>query len=123
MSSDVRRESYWNATAPRSDYPALNGDLDVDVAIIGGGIVGVTTARLLKDRGLTVALVEARRIGEEVTGKSTAKITSQHNIRYTKIERKFGEEGAHCYAQANEAGVKTIVELADRHGIACNLER
>ena len=123
MPSDVRRESYWNATAPMSDHPALKGDLDVDVAIIGGGIVGVTTARLLKDRGLTVALVEARRIGEEVTGKSTAKITSQHNIRYTKIERKFGDDGAHCYARANEAGVRTILELAERHGIACNLER
>jgi glycine/D-amino acid oxidase-like deaminating enzyme/nitrite reductase/ring-hydroxylating ferredoxin subunit len=116
-------ESYWNATAPASDFPALNGDFETDVAIIGGGIVGVTLARLLKDRGIRFALVEARRIGEEVTGKSTAKITSQHNIAYTTIERKFGEEGAHCYAEANEAGVRTILELAGRHGITCNLER
>lgn len=116
-------QSYWNATAPASDYPALNGDLETDIAIIGGGIVGVTLARLLKDRGVRCALVEARRVGEEVTGKSTAKITSQHNIRYTTIERKFGEEGAHCYAEANEAGVRTILELAERHGISCNLER
>ena len=123
MTNDVPRESYWNATAPKSDHPALAGELDVDVAIIGGGIVGVTTARLLKDRGLSVALVEARRIGEEVTGKSTAKITSQHNIRYTKIKRNFGEGGAHCYAQANEAGVRTIIELAGRHRVECHLER
>jgi glycine/D-amino acid oxidase-like deaminating enzyme/nitrite reductase/ring-hydroxylating ferredoxin subunit len=116
-------ESYWNATAPRSDFPALTGELGVDVAIIGGGIVGVTMARLLKDRGISFALIEARRIGEEVTGKSTAKITSQHNIAYTAIERKFGEEGAHCYADANQAGLRTIVDLAGRHGIACNLER
>jgi glycine/D-amino acid oxidase-like deaminating enzyme len=40
----------------------------VDVAIVGGGIVGITTARLLKDRGLKVALLEARRVGCEVTG-------------------------------------------------------
>ena len=102
-------QSYWNATTPRSDHPALTGEIGVDVAIIGGGIVGVTLARMLKDRGINFALIEARRIGEEVTGKSTAKITSQHNIAYTKIERKFGEEGAHCYAEANEAGVRTIV--------------
>ena len=123
MSSQSRHESYWNVTAPRSDFPALSGDLQVDVAIVGGGIVGVTTARLLKDRGIGCALVEARRVGEEVTGKSTAKITSQHNIAYTRIERKFGEEGAHCYAEANEAGVRTIAELAARHDIACDLER
>ena len=121
--SQVRRLSYWNATAPASDFPALAGDVEVDVAIIGGGIVGVTLARLLKDRGVSCALVEARRVGEEVTGKSTAKITSQHNIAYTRIERKFGEEGAYCYAQANETGLGTIVELAGRHAIACHLER
>ena len=115
--------SYWNATAPASSYPALAGEIEADVAIIGGGIVGVTTARLLTDRGLKVALVEARRIGEGVTGKSTAKITSQHNITYTVIEKKFGEAGARLYADANETGVRTICELVERHGIACNLER
>jgi glycine/D-amino acid oxidase-like deaminating enzyme/nitrite reductase/ring-hydroxylating ferredoxin subunit len=116
-------QSYWNATAPASDFPALDGELGVDVAIIGGGIVGVTTARLLKDRGISFALVEARRVGEEVTGKSTAKITSQHSLAYTTIERKFGEEGAHCYAEANQAGVRAIIDLAGRHNVACNLER
>ena len=119
----VRHECYWNATAPASDFPTLSGNLEVDVAIIGGGLVGITTARLVKDRGLRVAVVEARRVGEEVTGKSTAKITSQHNIAYTILERKFGDEGAHAYAEANEAGLRTIVELATRHGIDCNLER
>ena len=123
MSEAARHIAYWNATAPASDHPRLAGDLEVDVAIIGGGIVGVTAARLLKDRGLKVALVEARRVGEEVTGKSTAKITSQHNIAYTVIERKFGEAGARAYADANEAGLRTIIDLTDRHGIGCNLER
>ena len=115
--------SYWNATAPASEFPTLAGDIHADVAIVGGGIVGVTLARLLKDRGLKVALVEARRVGEGVTGKSTAKITSQHNIKYSMIERKFGVDGAQCYADANEAGLRTIVKLAERHGIACELER
>jgi glycine/D-amino acid oxidase-like deaminating enzyme/nitrite reductase/ring-hydroxylating ferredoxin subunit len=119
----ARHQSYWNATAPASAFPALTGDSEVDVAIVGGGIVGVTAARILKDRGLKVALVEARRVGEEVTGKSTAKITSQHNIKYTMIERKFGQDCAQCYADANETGLRTIVEFAERHGIACDLER
>jgi len=119
----ARNQSYWNATAPASAYPALAGEIEADVAIIGGGIVGVTTARMLTDRGLKVALVEARRIGEEVTGKSTAKITSQHNIAYTIIESKFGAEGARLYADANQTGVGTICELVARYDIACNLER
>jgi glycine/D-amino acid oxidase-like deaminating enzyme/nitrite reductase/ring-hydroxylating ferredoxin subunit len=119
----AQNQSYWNATATASNFPALADEVNADVAIVGGGIVGVTAARILKDRGLKVALVEARRVGEEVTGKSTAKITSQHNIKYTVIERKFGQDCAQFYADANETGLRTIVELAERHGIACDLER
>ncbi|MGQ0590652.1 MAG: FAD-dependent oxidoreductase, partial [Sphingosinicella sp.] len=119
----IRHESYWNATASASNHPPLAGKHDVDVAIVGGGIVGVITARLLKDRGLSVALVEGNRVGEGGTGKSTAKITSQHNIAYTIIERKFGAEGARHYADANEAGLRLIAELSDRHGIACDFAR
>ena len=114
--------SYWNATAPATSFPQLSGNLDVDVAIVGGGIVGITAARLLKDEGLKVAVVEARKVGREVTGKSTAKITSQHNIAYTTIERKFGEDGARAYAEANEAGLHRILALAAEHGIDCNIE-
>lgn len=85
MERQDRGLSYWNATAPAQGFPILSGDVEIDLAI-GGGIVGVTTARIPKDRGLRVAVVEAGRINEEVTGKSTAKITSQHNIAYTTIE-------------------------------------
>ena len=119
----ARHLSYWNDTARAQPFPRLSGDIEADVAIIGGGIVGVTTARMLKDRGLTVVLVEALAIGEEVTGKSTAKITSQHNVALTGIERKFGEDGARLYAEANETGVQTLIDLAERHSIACGLER
>ena len=118
----AEHRSYWNATAPDIAFPALSGEVEADVAIIGGGIVGVTTARLLRDRGLKVALVEARRVGEGVTGGSTAKITSQHNIAYTIIERKFGHDGARRYADANETGLRVIGELVQRHGIDCALE-
>ena len=54
--------TYWNETAEVPSFPPLSGDLNVDIAIIGGGIVGITTARLLKDQGLKVAVVEARRV-------------------------------------------------------------
>lgn len=57
MATQDDRGTCWNATADSPGFPALSGDIRVDVAIIGGGIVGVTTARLLKDRGLSVAVV------------------------------------------------------------------
>jgi glycine/D-amino acid oxidase-like deaminating enzyme/nitrite reductase/ring-hydroxylating ferredoxin subunit len=119
---EARHRSYWVDTAPATEFPILSGDVEVDVAIIGGGIVGTTAARLLKDDGHSVAVIEARTVGGEVTGKSTAKITSQHNIAYTRIESKFGEDGARAYAEANEAGLRRILDLAAKHGIDCNLE-
>jgi glycine/D-amino acid oxidase-like deaminating enzyme/nitrite reductase/ring-hydroxylating ferredoxin subunit len=123
MMAEPRDRSYWNATAGDGPaFPRLEGDLDVDVAIIGGGIVGVTSARLLKDRGLKVALVEARRVGRQVTGKSTAKISSQHGILYQVLERKFGEDKARLYAKAQEAGIGEIKRLAHLYGIDADIE-
>ncbi|MBV8686915.1 MAG: FAD-dependent oxidoreductase [Alphaproteobacteria bacterium] len=115
--------SYWNATAGEGPaFPALAGDLEVDVAIVGGGIVGVTAARLLKDRGQRVALVEARRVGRQVTGKSTAKISSQHGILYQTLERKFGQDKARLYAEAQEAGIREIARLARQYGVDADIE-
>ncbi len=52
--------SLWVETMPEIRFPALNGNLTVDVAIAGGGIVGLTAAVLLKRAGLRVAVLEAR---------------------------------------------------------------
>jgi glycine/D-amino acid oxidase-like deaminating enzyme/nitrite reductase/ring-hydroxylating ferredoxin subunit len=119
----VEDACYWNATAGQPPvFPRLEGDLEVDVAIVGGGIVGVTTARLLKDQGMKVALVEAHRVGRGVTGRSTAKITSQHGIRYSMLERRFGEDRARLYAEAQEAGLARIRALAAEHRIDADVE-
>lgn len=114
--------TYWNETATATDFPQLSEDLNVDVAIIGGGIVGITTARMLKDMGQTVAVIEARRVGRQVTGKSTAKITSQHSIIYQTLEQKFGEDQARLYADAQESAIRKIQSLAAHHGIDCDIE-
>ena len=115
--------TYWNDTAGEAPaFPRLSGDHSVDVAIVGGGIVGITTARMLKDRGLKVAVIEARRVGRQVTGKSTAKMSSQHGILYRTLEQKFGEDKARLYAEAQEWGIRTISELADKYGIEADIE-
>jgi glycine/D-amino acid oxidase-like deaminating enzyme/nitrite reductase/ring-hydroxylating ferredoxin subunit len=114
--------TYWNRTASAPSFPRLSGDLDVDVAIIGGGIVGISTARLLKDQGLRVAVIEARRVGQEVTGKSTAKISSQHGITYQTLKQKFGEDRARLYGEAQEAAISRISQLAGQWGVEADIE-
>ncbi|MBK8906753.1 MAG: FAD-dependent oxidoreductase [Rhodospirillales bacterium] len=123
MSDLAPDHTYWNATATAPDFPQLAGALNVDIAIIGGGIVGITTARALKDLGLTVAVIEARKVGRQVTGKSTAKMTSQHGVVYQTLKQKFGEDRARLYAEAQEAAIQKIWSFASQYGIDCNIER
>ena len=113
---------YWTQTARPQRFETLAGDREVDVAVIGGGIVGTIAARLLKDRGLTVAILEAGRIGHGVTGRSTAKVTAQHALFLQRIEKDHGEAAARTYAEANRAGVALVAELVGRQGLACDWE-
>ena len=69
-------EPIWIDRSESTDYDPLDGGLDVDVAVVGGGIVGVTTALKLKERGESVALLERDRIVLGVTGHTTAKVTA-----------------------------------------------
>src|SRR5947209_6928968 len=122
MANPSENQSYWNATARGPTFPQLTGDIRVDIAIVGGGIVGISTARMLKDLGVTVAVIEARKVGRQVTGKSTAKVTSQHSVIYQTLVKKFGEEQARIYADAQQAGIEKIRSLASQYAIACDIE-
>ncbi|RYG22677.1 FAD-dependent oxidoreductase [bacterium] len=112
--------SLWMATTPSTDFPPLQGEVTVDVAIIGGGLAGLTAATLLKAEGLTVAVLESDRVAAGVTGYTTAKVTSQHSLIYDHLIRHFGEDKARAYGAANEAAIEEIARLADQFGIDCD---
>ncbi|MDT4952228.1 MAG: hypothetical protein QOJ02_366 [Acidobacteriota bacterium] len=115
--------SLWLATTPETDFPQLKSDLSVDVAIIGGGIAGITTALLLKERGAKVAVIEARRIAASVTGNTTAKVTSQHGLIYDHLVSQFGMEGAQAYADSQQAALEKIASLVEANRIDCDFTR
>ncbi|HEX8291258.1 MAG TPA: FAD-dependent oxidoreductase [Pyrinomonadaceae bacterium] len=115
--------SLWLATTPETHYPSLSGDVSVDVAVLGGGITGVATAYLLKQSGMTVALLDAGRIVGSVTGNTTAKVTSQHGLVYDQLVSDFGEERARLYGEAQEAAKEKIASLVEGLGIDCDFRR
>ncbi|TGC09821.1 FAD-dependent oxidoreductase [Methanolobus halotolerans] len=116
-----KAESYWLSTTPESSYPSPSEDVEVDVAIVGGGIVGITSALLLKQAGLSVAVIEAGRILHGVSGQTTAKVTSQHHLIYDRLISHFGEDQARQYAESNQAAIDKIASLVRSENIDCDL--
>ncbi|UWG99008.1 FAD-dependent oxidoreductase [Dehalobacter sp. DCM] len=113
-------QSYWIASTPQPQHSVLNEDIETDIAIIGGGIVGLTTAYLLKQEGFTVSVVEADCILQGTTGNTTAKVTSQHTLVYNRIFQKFGKDKAQHYADANQTAIKTVSDLVNSLKIDCD---
>lgn len=113
-------QSYWMASTPTTNYPALNEDIKVDVAIIGGGMSGISCAYLLIKEGLKVAILEADRILQGTTGHTTAKITSQHGLIYNKIKNQMSEEFAKQYADANESAIRLIERISNDLHVDCD---
>jgi glycine/D-amino acid oxidase-like deaminating enzyme/nitrite reductase/ring-hydroxylating ferredoxin subunit len=118
--SDV---SLWNATAPVTSFAPLDRELDLDVAVVGGGVAGLTTAWMLTRGGLNVAVLEADRIAAGASANSTVKVTSGHSLRYSELERLHDEETARLYAESNQAAVEEIERLVNDLRIDCDLER
>lgn len=113
-------ESIWLATTPEGGYPALDNNLNVDVAVIGAGFTGLTTAYLLKRAGLSVAVLDAARVAAGVSGHTTAKITSQHHRIYRYLLDKFGKGNARIYAEANQHALSQMKAWIAAENIACD---
>lgn len=115
--------SLWVDTADPTGYRRLVGDLEADVGVVGAGIAGLTAALALKRRGLTVAVLEAARIGSGVTGNTTGKVTSLHRLAYTGLAAGHGADAARAYGEANEAAVAHIAATVEAEGIDCGFRR
>jgi glycine/D-amino acid oxidase-like deaminating enzyme/nitrite reductase/ring-hydroxylating ferredoxin subunit len=116
------RSSLWLADE-RTHFAPLDGTIKVDVAVLGGGLTGLTAAYFLKSAGKTVALAELGRIGQGGTGNTTAKLTLGHSLVYGGLIRTYGEEVARQYAESNQASIERIEKIVDELGIDCDLER
>ena len=114
--SDSRTPSIWLDTAEVPSFAPLTEDVSVDVAVVGGGLVGVVSAYLLAKSGLSVGLFEGRRILHGVSGNTTAKVSASHGMIYEHLRSQFNEGKAQLYAEANMQAIDWIEEHArDAH--------
>ena len=115
--------SLWVDTAPETSFPTLEGEIEADVAVIGGGIAGLTVALLLKQAGVRVVVLEASQVGTGVTGHTTGKLSSLQGLIYGELLRSFGTRGAQTYGEANQAAIEQVAELIESEAIECDFRR
>ncbi len=105
-SGDYMINSIWNNSVDLPRFEPLNRNLKTDVLIIGGGLTGVLLALKFKELGVQYTLVEANTICSGVTLNTTAKITSQHSLIYSKIGDSYGSEMAEMYYKSNQEALE-----------------
>jgi glycine/D-amino acid oxidase-like deaminating enzyme/nitrite reductase/ring-hydroxylating ferredoxin subunit len=115
--------SLWIADTRYPRFPPLQGDVTVDVAVVGAGITGLTAATLLKAAGKTVAVLEAHRVAEGVTGHTTAHLTEAIDATFGTLLSHFGEDGARLAVEAARTSLERIAGFVRERGIDCGFRR
>ena len=112
----------WTAGVPMPTFPALEGDLSVDVVVVGAGLTGATAALLMKEAGLRVALVERDRCGSGDTSHTSAHLTAVTDRTFTQLVGDVGRPQAEAVWDGGYAALHEISQIINRHQIECGFE-
>ncbi len=113
-------ESIWSLNAKQPEFKMLEGNIETDVLVIGGGITGILCTYMLKKSGVDCVLAEADHICGGITKNTTAKITYQHGLIYSEIVNRFGKDAAKLYFEVQKKALEKYKELAQN--IECDFE-
>ena len=123
MDRDGSCKSLWQTTV--NTYPSVYRfprESAYDVAIVGGGITGITLALMLQESGKDCVLIEAHQLGFGSTGGTTAHINTFLDNSYSKIAKDFSEQTAGMVAQAVQDSISLIKRNVGKYNISCSLE-
>jgi glycine/D-amino acid oxidase-like deaminating enzyme/nitrite reductase/ring-hydroxylating ferredoxin subunit len=110
--------SFWTMDCSIPERESLRGKIETDTVVIGAGLAGILTAKLLREKGIDAVVIEAGRIAGGNTAGTTAKITLQHGLIYADMIKTLGREKARQYAEANKAAIQRYAEFAQ--GVDCD---
>jgi len=114
--------SYYSATVNEiTDYPELEGSVSVDICVVGGGFTGVATALTLAERGFSVALLEANRVGWGASGRNGGQLINGIS-GLAKIQKKHGDGIADMLWELRWRGNDIVHDRIAKYGIDCDLK-
>ncbi|HEX4346275.1 MAG TPA: FAD-dependent oxidoreductase [Vicinamibacterales bacterium] len=114
---------YWTGSASIPTFTKLEHDGNVDVVVVGAGLVGLTTAHLLQNAGRSVAVLERARCGEIDTGHTSAHLTAVTDAPLSDLARQFGDNHAQAVWDAGFAAIAEIEQICHKVQIDCAFER
>lgn len=118
----MTNNSLWLETSESQPQKILRRNILTPVLIIGGGLTGILTSYILKERGIENVVIESGKIGNGVTAYTTGKITPQHSLIYSSLIKKFGAEKAKMYLDANILASQKYKEIIMKNNIDCDYE-
>ncbi|DBA83939.1 TPA: hypothetical protein ACH3X1_006435 [Trebouxia sp. C0004] len=116
-------DNCWEQSKQKPKYPALNKNTEVDIVVVGAGIVGLTTAYNLTQAGKKVAVLEARVIGGGQSGKDTGEISTWNNHTYKRLESLYGAEKTTRIAASQKAALDFVETVVKEKRINCGFSR
>jgi gamma-glutamylputrescine oxidase len=114
--------SYYAATAHRQDArAALRGSERADVCVIGAGFTGISAALELAERGFSVIVLEAVRVGFGASGRNGGQIINGYSRPLDVIAARYGEQAGRAIGAMALEGASIIRERVAKYAIACDL--
>lgn len=118
----MEAKTYWQLGAQLPQFPPIDKDVEVDVAVIGGGLTGITAAWLLKKSGAKVAVIERGRCAGADTARTTAHLTYVTDTRLHQLVKTFGHDGARAFWEAGLAAMDQIYQIAQSESPQCQFK-
>ncbi|SEP79939.1 Glycine/D-amino acid oxidase [Pseudomonas sp. NFACC02] len=113
-------KSLWSATAPSAaPTPALDESVKVDVAIVGAGYTGLSTALHLAERGVSVCVLETSEPGWGASGRNGGQVNPTLKYDPEQLVHMYGPERAEPLISTVSNSADLVFGLIERHGIDC----
>jgi len=114
---------YADSSGVQTAYPALLGDQHVDVCIVGAGYTGLSSALHLAERGYSVIVLEAEKVGFGASGRNGGHVGIGQRKDQYYLEKQFGKEIARGLWNMGLEAVDTVKQLIEKHHIDCDLKQ